>query len=253
MAQAFQAGWSATAIAPATFQIDRAGPTVDASLLPSPNAAGWNQTSVVVTFRCADPSGVRSCTPVRSVTADGANVVEGEGVDQVGNRTTATVTVRIDRLSPRVTMASPPDRLVTTDGTLTVTGAVSDDGSGIGRVTCNGVPVQLGESGAVSCDVPLRPGLNAIILHATDVAGNSASVGVRATRVVPATSLSIRSVSAHGPCRRDSLAAGRRSGWTAGGERRGMERGPCGSGLAHQRQWYGHRYRVWLPERRRSR
>ena len=109
----------------------------------------------------------------------------------MGNRTTTTATVRIDRFPPRVTMTSPSDRLVTADGTLTVTGAVSDDGSGVGRVTCNGMPVQLGEGGAVSCDVPLRPGLNPIILHATDVAGNSASVGVRATRVVPAASLSI--------------------------------------------------------------
>ncbi len=191
MAQAFQAGWSASVVASATFQIDRAGPTVDAALLPLPNAAGWNHTSVAVTFRCADPSGVQSCSQPAQVTGEGTSVVEGEGVDRVGNRTTTTATVRIDRFPPRVTMTSPSDRLVTADGTLTVTGAVSDDGSGVGRVTCNGMPVQLGEGGAVSCDVPLRPGLNPIILHATDVAGNSASVGVRATRVVPAASVSI--------------------------------------------------------------
>ena len=88
------------------------------------------------------------------MTGEGTSVVEGEGVDRVGNRTTTTATVRIDRYPPRVTMTSPSDRLVTADGTLTVTGAVSDDGSGVGRVTCNGMPVQWERAGRSRATCP---------------------------------------------------------------------------------------------------
>ena len=38
-------------------------PTIVGSVAPAPNAAGWNNTAVTVTFTCADEySGVASCT-----------------------------------------------------------------------------------------------------------------------------------------------------------------------------------------------
>ena len=56
-ARAFQVGWLASPVAWASFRIDREGPTVTTSLLPLPNAAGWNATAMTVTFRCADLTG----------------------------------------------------------------------------------------------------------------------------------------------------------------------------------------------------
>lgn len=44
---------------------------------------------------------------------------------------------------------------------------------------------------AASCSVPLLSGQNTIVLAAVDVAGNSSSVGVRATRTAPPTAITI--------------------------------------------------------------
>jgi hypothetical protein len=157
IARAFQAGWLASPATSATFRIDQIGPTITTSVLPLPNAAGWNSTATTVTFRCEDLAGVQSCSQPAQVTVEGTHAVEGVGIDSVGNTTTATVTVSIDRTPPLVSMTSPANAQTTTDATMTLTGTVTDDGSGIGRVTCNGIPVQVGQDGAVSCDVPLNP------------------------------------------------------------------------------------------------
>src|SRR5215470_11664557 len=43
--------------------VDNDLPTITATVSPSPNAAGWNNTNVTVTFVCSDAtSGVASCT-----------------------------------------------------------------------------------------------------------------------------------------------------------------------------------------------
>lgn len=61
---------------------------------------------------------------------------------------------------------------------MTVTGSVSDTLSGIAGGTCNGVAATA-QDGIVSCAVPVVPGTNAVVLEASDVAGNTASSGVR--------------------------------------------------------------------------
>ncbi len=91
--------------------------------------------------------------------------------------------MNIDRTPPVVTLTSPADGQSTANASVTLTGTVTDGDSGVGRVTCNGVSIQVGQDGVVSCVVGLTPGRNAIALQASDRAGNSASTGIRVARV----------------------------------------------------------------------
>jgi hypothetical protein len=59
--------------------IDNDPPTIVATLTPPPNAAGWNNTDVTVSFQCSDmTSGIASCSGPVVVTTEGAgHVVTG--------------------------------------------------------------------------------------------------------------------------------------------------------------------------------
>ena len=66
-----------TATATVTVSIDTTAPTITATVTPAPNAAGWNNTAVTVTFTCSDPvSGVVSCPSSVGVSTNGANRVD---------------------------------------------------------------------------------------------------------------------------------------------------------------------------------
>jgi hypothetical protein len=100
-----------TATASASLSIDKTPPVVLASAAPAPNAAGWNNTDVAVTFTCSDSlSGVVSCPGSTTVFSEGADQsIPGEAMDRAGNRAGAAATVSIDKTPPAVTaVASPP-------------------------------------------------------------------------------------------------------------------------------------------------
>ena len=195
MAQAFQAGWSASAVASATFVIDRTPPTILAFLIPEANPAGWNNSPVTVSFRCTDASGMRSCSAPVSITGDGASDVQGMAVDAVGNQGTITTTVRVDRTAPSLVLSGDTSRQ-TPAASVTLTGSVADEGAGVARVTCNGVGATLDAAGAFACEVPLQPGLNAVVVQAVDLAGHGRSAGLRVTRVVPVDAIQVSPVRA---------------------------------------------------------
>ena len=73
-----------------TVRIDKTAPTITHTQSPLPNADGWNNTDVTVTFDCADQadlSGIASCTAPQTVTTDGANqVVTGVAQTTPGTR-----------------------------------------------------------------------------------------------------------------------------------------------------------------------
>ncbi len=97
-------------------------PTITSSATPAPNAAGWNNTNVIVTFTCAAPtSGVTSCTAPVTVSTDGANqVITGTVVDNTGNMASASVTVNLDKTPPTVTIISPSNGATVATASLSV-------------------------------------------------------------------------------------------------------------------------------------
>ncbi|MFH1022958.1 MAG: Ig-like domain-containing protein [Planctomycetota bacterium] len=89
--------------------VDRTPPVLSAALDPLPNAAGWNNSDVTVTFSATDAlSGVVSVSAPVTVTAEGAGrVVSGSAADRAGNAGYAAVTVNLDRTVPAFNDISP--------------------------------------------------------------------------------------------------------------------------------------------------
>lgn len=190
LAIAVQGGWVASAMLGATYQIDAVPPAISTRVLPPPNAAGWNNTDVTVTFVCTDNVAIGSCPVPVVVSQEGTSVVAGTATDTAGNQTTANTSVRIDRTVPVAMLTNLTDGLVTTATSLAVSGQLSDLLAGVTTATCNGVAATL-SSGTVQCDVPLQPGQNAVVVHARDAAGNGMSAGVNVTRVGSAASVKV--------------------------------------------------------------
>jgi hypothetical protein len=195
MARAFQDGWFPSPSASATFVIDRTPPTMLAFLIPEANPAGWNNSPVTVSFRCADASGMRSCPAPVSITSEGSREVQGVALDAVGNQGTITTAVRVDRTAPSLVLSGDTSRQ-TPDASVTLTGSVADEGAGVARVACNGVGAALDAAGAFTCEVPVQPGLNAVVVQAVDLASNGRSAGLRVTRVGPVGAIQVSPVAA---------------------------------------------------------
>jgi hypothetical protein len=98
--------------ATASFVLDNTGPTVTAALSPVPNAAGWANSSVTVTWSATDAgAGVGSGpTPATStVTANTAGLTQTSGAsDRLGNAGAGSVTVKLDRTAPTISGSRSP-------------------------------------------------------------------------------------------------------------------------------------------------
>jgi hypothetical protein len=135
---------------------------------PAPNAAGWNNTNVTITYTCTGGVAPVVCPATKTVTTEGANqIISATAMDAVGNQATVSVTLNVDKTAPIITAAVTPaptgNAVVTAPATITFT--CTDSLSGI-----------------VSCPAPITvntPGANQSFSgSATDRAGNVAKVTV---------------------------------------------------------------------------
>jgi len=151
--------------------IDNDPPSITAFVDIPPNAAGWNNTSVTVSFDCSDAiSGIQTCPPPITVNTEGANqIISGTAFDLAGNSATASVSVSIDTISPVITLNNTPAE--TNDPSLTLSGSVSDANS-ITSFTINNNPLTL-STNSFTTNVTLIEGSNAFTFAATDIAGNT--------------------------------------------------------------------------------
>jgi RHS repeat-associated protein len=156
--------------------VDNDPPTIQATVSPAPNAAGWNNSNVTVSFTCGDAtSGVATCPAPVTVTTEGANqTVSGTAVDAAGNTASTSVAVSLDKTPPTLSITSPANGATVSSSSAAVTGTVTDALSGVSSVTCNGAPAIV-QSGSFNCSITLISGANTITAKATDVAGNTSS------------------------------------------------------------------------------
>lgn len=89
-----------------TFQVDQTAPSLTASVAPAPNGAGWNNTSVVVSFTCTDAtSGIDpgyGCPIDETLTANGHYELHKATADLAGNVVTPSFLVDIDAELPTI-------------------------------------------------------------------------------------------------------------------------------------------------------
>jgi hypothetical protein len=115
-----------------TVQLDKTPPSIKGARTPTPNANGWNNTNVTVSFACVDAvSGLAPGSP------PGNTVISGEGINQsvsgacqdlAGNTASATLSgINIDKTAPTISGMPAAGCVFTETGKLiqiaTVSGA----------------------------------------------------------------------------------------------------------------------------------
>jgi hypothetical protein len=192
-----------------TIKLDATPPIAFATASPAPNAAGWNNTNVTVTFTGTDAlSGIASCTAPVVLSTEGTGLsASGVCIDFAGNVSApATVSgIKIDKTAPVTTATPAPGTLIpflplstvnatatvkSTSGTvlgsisitcfdtlgLLVKLAATDSGSGVASITYAATGAQTITSttvnGASTQQSITRNGLTTLTFAATDVAGN---------------------------------------------------------------------------------
>jgi hypothetical protein len=144
-------------------------PAIVPAITPFPNAAGWNNSNVTVSFTCSDPIlGIASCPPPVAVSAEGTNQsISGTAVNRAGFAASATAVVNIDQHPPVIiAMASPPPNPAGwNNSNVTVSFTCSDALSGVALCPA---PVVVGSEGASQVVTGM----------AVDVAGNAAMTSV---------------------------------------------------------------------------
>ncbi|HEY6742050.1 MAG TPA: hypothetical protein VI110_06795 [Lapillicoccus sp.] len=153
-----------------TLKVDKTLPSVTATPGRAPDANGWYDQALTVSFAATDgTSGVGSCVSPQSYTGpdNAAASVAGSCTDQAGNVATASFGLRYDATAPQVTGAGagrPPDSNGWYNHPVTVSFAGSD-----------------GTSGVASCAQPAYGGPDngsaAVTGTCTDNAGNQSGPG----------------------------------------------------------------------------
>lgn len=146
---------------------DSTPPTISAIVTPEPNASGWHNGPVTVSFDCTDDGvGIATCPDPVVLGGEGVDQeVRGTAVDGVGNTAEAVVLLDIDLTPPTIGASVTPaaNGAGWHDSPPTITFDCNDPLSGI--VDCSG-PRLIGTEGADQVFTGV----------ATDAAGNTATV-----------------------------------------------------------------------------
>lgn len=113
---------------------------------------------------------------------EGTNDIEVIARDGAGNTSRARFTIVVDTHAPEIVL--DPLSLTVSTSAVTLSGIVGDRVTGVRRLTINGELVVPYADGHFSQTVQLAPGANAIVIEATDAAGN---VGRSTLSVIRAT------------------------------------------------------------------
>jgi hypothetical protein len=160
---------------------DTDAPVISASVSPEPNAAGWNNTPVTVSFTCTDPtSSVPVCPdPVTLTNDELIYTIERSVTDVAGNSATVSVAVKLDSIPPELNLTQAPSPR-TNSATARFAGTAGD-AMELGAVTIGGAPVQLAD-GSFDAEFALEEGPNQVPVTAVDAAGNGATLTVAVER-----------------------------------------------------------------------
>lgn len=161
-------------------------PGISASVTPSPNSAGWNNSITTVTFDCTSGgASIATCSPGQQITTSGVGeVVLGTVTDSAGDSASTSVSVNVELIPPSIIVESPLDQSTVSSPSVTLTGRVVNSLSAVNSVACNGSSASL-SSGPFSCNISLVPGVNLIVVTATDIAGNAAGMRIHCTYSAP--------------------------------------------------------------------
>jgi len=153
--------------------IDKTPPTIQPTLNPLPNAAGWNNSDVDISYICTDNlSGTDVCQGTETVTSEGENQpMFANALDVAGNSATIATFINLDKTAPVITINSPLGGSTVIDPEVVITGQVNEL-NGITTVTINGETVSLDSSGNFSHVLNLPIGTNILDVIATDIADN---------------------------------------------------------------------------------
>lgn len=177
--------------------IDRTPPTVTGT----PNVAavnGWNNTTVTVTWSCADL--VSTCTVTAPVTqtptTDGTYVLSHTAVDVAGNVGTGGLTVKIDTVAPVITASAS-----TSDGNPYVAGTATNLPVTV-TFTCTDPGAPGAASGVATCPAPVTFTTSQASVTsgiATDLAGNPSVAATFGAIVIDTTPPTITGSGAPAP------------------------------------------------------
>lgn len=166
----------------AHIKLDTTAPSITASAAPTPNASGWNNTTVTVTFACADATSPVSCPEPATIATEGASqVIGGTATDGAGNTASASATVSIDTTAPSLSgvPTTAPNALDWYNGDVTITWACSDPLSGIDPGAC---PLYGNVTGQGSAQTT-----TATVTDRAGNTGNGISTPVKIDRTAPTT------------------------------------------------------------------